>query len=75
VPATRARSDEASSVSGAALLCVAQEKFDEASTRTSARLLLRALLQRAAHGATRAVGHRSRQVWLEYTALIESGKS
>jgi DNA repair protein RecO (recombination protein O) len=50
---------------------LAQEQFDEPATRTPIRLLLRALLQRAAHGATKAVGHRSRQAWMEYSAMLE----
>ncbi|MGL4574200.1 MAG: DNA repair protein RecO [Burkholderiaceae bacterium] len=60
------------SAKGAVLLKVAAGNFDEAAARSGVRLLLRALLQRAAHGAPRAVGHRSRQAWLEYSALIES---
>jgi DNA repair protein RecO (recombination protein O) len=58
---------------GQVLLHIAQDRFDEPATRSAVRLLLRALLQRAAHGATRAVGHRSRQAWLEYSALLEQG--
>jgi hypothetical protein len=58
---------------GQVLLHIAQDRFDEPATRSAVRLLLRALLQRAAHGATKAVGHRSRQAWLEYSALLEQG--
>jgi DNA repair protein RecO (recombination protein O) len=57
---------------GDVLMHVAQDTFDEPATRAPIRLLLRALLQRAAHGATKAVGHRSRQAWMEYSAMLEN---
>jgi DNA repair protein RecO (recombination protein O) len=65
------RSVDLVSARGEVLCHIAQQQFDEPITRSAIRLLLRALLQRAAHGATKAVGHRSRQAWLEYSALLE----
>jgi DNA repair protein RecO (recombination protein O) len=72
---TPSRAADAVQAGGQTLLHIAAGRFDEPGTRTAVRLLLRALLQRAAHGATRAVGHRSRQAWLEYSALMESAAS
>lgn len=66
---------DALSARGAVLSHIAAEQFDEPATRSAVRLLLRALLQRAAHGATKAIGHRSRQAWMEYSALAHPNKT